>query len=1677
MPNPRLRIDQLPMHRRASAHGAGEGVAYERREVDPDSEELARRTGSTRQAQYASALGFVAEQVGSQVVVDKVFDLSGNWSVGFSVNTGDIIDGSGEWTLLFAGDKAVTTVDGSIRIYLKYDGSTYKVYLKTSQDSGAGTQETSVSTTAGADINILLTKSGTTLTLNVGGSNSDLVLSGTYTLNAAQIELLGTHKITTRAKGTAPVLDNFQVWGSVVTTGTAYGKRTGTGSVYAIQPSDLGGSLVTPTTGSNKTFLHPSLPEISDSKLYYSGFGGALRIPFRSIFERYFQTKTEEVGSQTFAFRLKGHRRFYTDKSERTLVDFGSTENPLCYLTLTTSGNAKLVYGGTTVTSSNTVALDTDFDIFAGCDGTNAFVVLNGTKTTTALGTNAVPILDLERIPDLYIGNDEEPTLTKGFHGYFSAFQFYDYAAQSSTTTATAPILDLDFSSDYIRDKGPNRIAIEKLSHATTEGTVLYADGPLTDQNFTAVQQEVVFGPSAVGYTGKYIAPVTSDASAVRAGDRAYIHSGDYVHVLNSELSQVRPLGIPEPGAEVSCRNVGSGALDGVYQYGYRYQSQDGTYGPMKRLKPLTAFNNTGILIGAGEAEDQRRELGESYGLTDTNDTPTTDEYYIITDGSEVIQDAIDALGDDDEDLSVESYLAFPDFSDLEESVFDRGVTENSFPSGYDHMGIESQTPIICNPNNDFTLQISFKLTVDHTDRTDERLGLFSIGTQKGGGKTRAFMAYLSIDGNDKDGLAGYSDGAVRLVVARSVGQKENRYKYLVFARSAQEGDDSSFWVKNKEYTVVAVKSGDDLKMYVYNKTDGVWGSSTFKNGGDAVGFFPSDGFPNSEYALNFGSVKTEGEGVFKLVSGQQGSITKGSSTTPGHRKAGTVLPLYKTSHIYHARAWTQAWDRSTIEGEINKRFAAVDGAMTYLVKSDVGTFDQDPAINPKKFFDKAASVFWQAYRQDDSDLDKDPPDASMSQVSGSPEEFLGTTITDSGISAIASTQYRVYASSVNDGSIIVSTNARSYIIANKPWDTTSPAATTILLSDVDIDPKNFNWYTNTVNFYAPDADSLQLVVKDLYVNGNKFFDTPLGEFDTDIDLSASKTLNFYLGGFNTTSGNDGKVQIGEFRLWKTDRYDDTLTEAFDFLTGRVSDDEVSNMYAYARFQPSDLVSGNNYSLHPKCALGSSVYYVKTNAEFVDTRQGEGGSETDPAPAIAIPDPPYPWITAVQVFRTEGFIVQDIDSKLEIDQALELVQGQPAYFLARIPSGDSSFIDIAPDDTLGYEAPEGGEGFTPERPNGVCIWQNQLALFRGNTLYFSERGPFGWESFPSWASYAVPTSGSGSDIVGAVEIGSSLLVCGKSWATMLSGAPSQPRPFDLGPGTGAQSARCIAVHGGIAYALGNGKLWRVGQDGGYDDQFSQPVHDILPTQGRVAVVGALSSLLVIDEQSDQVLRFHFPTQAWSIEERDALGVGDQGSDYFVVHQGGSYSKGSAVYGDDVAANTVATSVNATKGSSTTLTNVTADPNIVAGTRILVVDTTGTEVTARVESYAGSTLTVDGDLSSLSGTAQACTIYYGVGQTGMMVDTGWFAVGSRNSDLSLFTDVTSGSFDYSLAGTDTPGDRSNRTGLSFTDLGTAYESTGTGGRGRYVRAVVRNRTAQSASLGHAEVEVKVEQQAS
>lgn len=1537
----RRRFDNLPMHRRASADGASpmadQGALYERREVEPNSEEISRRLGTERQAQYAQALGLCAEAKGSFFAYDTTLNLSGDWSLGLSVNVGDVAEDSGEWTIVFAGRTAEADTNNSFRCYLKRDGADYKVHLDFIDNVGSAAESpTAVTVTPGDDVDILITKSSTTVTLNVDATANAKVLANTYNLALIQPQFGGTHKITTRPKGDAPVIDNIQFWASVVTT-SVYQDRTPTGSpALSVLPSEIGGYIFEPATSGGVFLAHPAPPQIHDSKLYFSGYGGAVRVPFRSVFERYFQTATEIAQSQKFAFRVAGRKRFLNDLTgaEKVLIDFGSNVEGFVYVYVNASGNVVYEYNGTTVTSTGTISTNADFDLIVGCDGTNLYLNLDGTEDTAT--APEAPYLDYSRIPDLYIGNDEDPAADKAFHGWLTTFEFYDYAFREDTAAPTTPTFALDFSGDYLRDKSRNRIAVAPIAHATTDGAPFYAPGPLTDQSFVGVEAGVLCGPGAQGYTGQYKAPISTDVSGVRAGDKAFLHSGDEVHVCDSELSQVRPLGLPEPEAEVSVRSLATGALDGAYDYGLRWVSQDGTYGPVKRLKPVQATGQSSVLIGAGTIDggEERRELGESYGLAESGAA----EHFSLTDSGGGIAATSDGH-------SVETYAKFPDFDELEENISDRGMTRNF--SDEPTLSVEADQPVEINPNGDFTLQFCFRLSTTATStETYEHQSLVAIGHEDPGPTTRSVMAFLDIDGT-------YSTGSIRLVVARSLGLKDSRYRYLIFNNSATEGDDSSLWSAGDDYNFVMVRDGDDLRVHVHDITNDTWHDFT---GGECVGFFADYDFPHNKRDFRVGNVafrKTGSsgdhfEGIADLPAsgysgGTYGYIDYG--TGAGGRQVERLGWFDRTGRFYHARAWSRAWQEATIHAESGKRFAAFDSSepMFDRVKSDIGFFNEDQSANENKFYDRASSQFWRAYKADtDTTGIKNPKQAQIQNVQRQPDIFDACIITDDGVASLAEVQYRLSASAIGNGSIVLTTNNGSYTLSTRQWN---PAASTAYhrpLSDANIDPQQFNWFTSAVTLTDNSGD-FDLGVLDLYVNGNKMFDAALGEYETPIELG-TQDLIVYLGG-NPTLSNDGDVQIGEFRFWSKNRYDDP-TEDFDYLTSRIRASELPDLYFYATFEPADEVTATTYN--HSGSLSSDLLTLVNGASIEDTRAGDTSGASDPAPAIGIPEPPYDHITAVELFRTQGYPIEDTEDEGEIQRALDAVRGQPLYFLARVPAGDPSYVDIVGDDALGYESPEPGTGSFPEAVNGIALWQNQLCVWRGNDLWFAEPGPFGWDSYPAWLRYPVPVDKSGSDIAAAAEVQGALLVCGQDWATLLTGAPSNPQAMPLGASPGVQSSQCLVANGGSAYGLGDGKLWRMA-GGEVDESFGLPVQDLIPTSGgKLAVSADLSSLLVIG--SSEVLRYHFPTQRWSVEERDATAAGDVNGTLNVVHGSGAYSTASStVYGDDVTTSTAVCVQGTVAGTSTI--SIASNPNVPVGARVLIVDENGNAVVARAVSYA------------------------------------------------------------------------------------------------------------------------------
>ena len=117
-----------------------------------------------------------------------------------------------------------------------------------------------------------------------------------------------------------------------------------------------------------------------------------------------------------------------------------------------------------------------------------------------------------------------------------------------------------------------------------------------------------------------------------------------------------------------------------------------------------------------------------------------------------------------------------------------------------------------------------------------------------------------------------------------------------------------------------------------------------------------------------------------------------------------------------------------------------------------------------------------------------------------------------------------------------------------------------------------------------------------------------------------------------------------------------------------------------------------------------------------------------------------------------------------------------------------------------------------------------------------------------------------------------------------------------------------------------------------------------------------------------------------------------------------------------------------------------------------------------------TVTTD-SLEQLTG---ECTAHFGVGETGMLIDTGEFHAGTDRAELRPFLDLQDGDdWEIAVDGKDQPGDRSDRSGLTYTATSAGAQSVGTGGIGRWLRAVIRARTPRLHRLGSAETDIKTD----
>ena len=121
---------------------------------------------------------------------------------------------------------------------------------------------------------------------------------------------------------------------------------------------------------------------------------------------------------------------------------------------------------------------------------------------------------------------------------------------------------------------------------------------------------------------------------------------------------------------------------------------------------------------------------------------------------------------------------------------------------------------------------------------------------------------------------------------------------------------------------------------------------------------------------------------------------------------------------------------------------------------------------------------------------------------------------------------------------------------------------------------------------------------------------------------------------------------------------------------------------------------------------------------------------------------------------------------------------------------------------------------------------------------------------------------------------------------------------------------------------------------------------------------------------------------------------------------------------------------------------------------------------------GATLTVTtASLAQLDGEVK---LFFGVGETGMMIDTGEFIAGPGKVEATTDLDIQDGDdWEVSVQGKDQPGIRDNRQGMEFVPLASGAQMSGTGGRGRWVRVILRALAPLLHRIGASEVNIRQE----
>jgi len=1686
----RFRFDNLPMDRSGGQPNLYVG------EVDPDSAHgtLSRRTGSERQAEFGAALGIIVPGQG-YLSVDSAIDTSAGFTIGFSLSHGSIAEASGTYPIV----RLHTSASDYYEVYLKQSAANgFQIVL--AAEGASAKAEDAGTVVADTDANYVFRLTGNTLSLYDGTTTLTVDTSSLGAITASKTQyLLGYTGYTEKADGNSPVLANYGYSESYVAdASTVLGVREFLDTTWRLDGS-APPSAQSADSGVLVLRSDPGRPEQQSANMLFGGHSGAFFIRHTALLDRYFQTALKATAEENWAVVLEGDRGTETGR-DMVLVDYGD----LCTVKILAAGSVEFVTNGQTLTTSTTNLLANQaFTIAVGRRGDTRFlevVAPAGTEVVDASSPEMFPpYLDFSRSPDCYVGAAEDPS-TDAFAGTLDTIALYPFETRRQVSPALASFY-YDFSTGSSLDQSLNNMAGFGITNATLDGEPVYAPGPLDDEPWRAVAGgAAVSGSGPAGYTSSLARRIGDGPTSTRIGPLTFITSEGRVHALDAEKSRARTLGLPAPSAAVSTKAIGPGVLDGVVAYGYQAVSYNGTLGPVMRLDPVDATGGQKVILGStstsGGPSDS--ELGETYGQTG--------RLSAAADRFEAVNASALTVGDRH---TLETHFRLPDWDkdDFKETIWHRGSRSETNSSSARQFWQSNQHALSFDLTSNWSVQCAFRYKTPVTPTNGWKAqGIF--GAQQASPTSNSnravsnsdICAFISEGHTDVAGTWG-SSAQPRLVVCLS-----RQHKDVVFQAGSPTNENLStnyfmltfsnetagFWADGEDYNVQFTRRGAALQVQVHNRTTDTWldmtgngntmtgyvakatygpGSVPARSDYDDTDFFQGwTPFSNSR-TLVWGSTGRPGIRVPFLDS--SGDVIHAAATTTDASWTSAwsnVDGMPSTAVHWHYRAWQDAVNFSTFRNNSEERFAAFAGeSLDSDIYADFAPIFEDPTDSDDARYDATLSLPWYA-RSDGQTAD------TMEHFAQDDTNLLATRhpilVLDSDGTALTDAAISLVYSALGDGTLTLQGgSAGSFSIVERIWDPVASdpkyvqvisdiVANGTLLPDWDA----FNWIAFDVTVNAGAGSARNLAIENMAVNGDVLFDDGFG--DTTLNVGSWPAGWIHIGGHaDGTSTLDQRINVGEFRMWINGAGPDLDDGTdFDYLTGRVSENEytggTTNLMHYYKFQPDDLNGSvlKNYGSENDASADG-------NAEIIDERSAAGTGD-DPAPLVTFPEKPHPDVVAWALSSTEAVSPADPDVDEDVQTAMEIARGLELRSLAFIPVGASFYTDNAPRSTLGLPVDELG-GFVPENILSAFTWNGRLALLDDqNQVWSSAPGSAGWESFSELDRFRVTVDDSAGPATGAIETQDrfgqgQVLVCGRSWGVLVGGGPEAPQIRNLGSVFGASNAQCLASYSGMAFAF-NGKLWA--SVDGEAANFGDPVRDLLPDadQCRLATSAALSSLFVIDTSTGRTLRYHFPTKSWSVEERAALDVGDltDGTGAW-VNSTKTWSKEASVYGDDVPDQALTLSGTV---SGDTVTGV-ATSTIGAQTRCLVVDSSDNEALVNTVGAitSGTTLTFgSGDLSGLSG---AVTVYLGVGQTGLLLDTGPADTGATQvTSHHLEAEVVSGTaWETSHVAASVPGDRS--------DMTTWDAATGRQGAalsGRFHRAGVRNRKPEAAEVSILEI---------